>query len=156
VRAAVIIATAGLPVRVKVAKDMRSMEKLAIPLTPTARPSSPSIRLTALVMPIIQRIVTGIASTPIFIKPPSEKGLGFVKISARSPHETGIAAAASCPPSLTHHFKPITSSIAPTTTSTTPPARMPATVRSSSFVPNTRKDTINPVKIASPPKRGMG
>ena len=55
-----VIAMAILPVSSATA----SMVIAAIDDTPTARPSRPSIRLTAFVMPTIQMIVTGIAKMP--------------------------------------------------------------------------------------------
>ena len=46
---------------------MARMEKVPMEETPTARPSSPSIKLTALVMPTIQTMVRGMESTPRLI-----------------------------------------------------------------------------------------
>ena len=62
--------------------------------TPTARPSRPSIRLTAFVMATIHRIVIGMDSAPRFQYSESENRNGLVNIAMRrSPKTTGIAAA---------------------------------------------------------------
>ena len=58
--AATMIATFGSATRSATTRIVMQL----IVLTPTARPSSPSMRFTLFVMPTIQRIVIGIASQP--------------------------------------------------------------------------------------------
>ncbi len=55
-----IIATAGSPMM----SETRNMDKDDMQDIPAARPPNPSIQFTALVRPMIQRIVTGIESHP--------------------------------------------------------------------------------------------
>ena len=122
--------------------------------TPTARPSSPSMRLTELVMPTIQRMVTGTASTPRMSASFSLKMLGFISTSMTTPWATATMAAMIWMMSLTQARSEMMSSIAPQATMRTAPSRMPRTWR----VMSTKRTTLRmkPRKMARPPMRGMG
>ena len=126
----------------------------AMVLTPTARPSSPSIRLTLLVMPTIHSMVTGTASQPRISNSLSEKILGLLKNSMTTPWATAIIAAAIWTSSFIHARRLTTSSIAPQATISTAPSRMPRTWR----VISTKSTTLKrkPRNMARPPMRGIG
>ena len=64
--------------------------------TPQARPSSPSMRLTALVMATIQMRVTGMDSHPSCHTGLSLKMLGLERTWMRLPESTATRAAAIC------------------------------------------------------------
>ena len=127
----------------------------AIDETPTARPSRPSIRLTAFVMPTIQMMVTGMAKMPRWKYISSEKGFKLVNISMRSPPmQTGIAAAMICTTNLSFAPSAITSSKIPSTTIRSAPSSTHSIGVSS--LPNNRIEHKNAMKMPSPPSRGMG
>ena len=149
--AAMVTAMAMLPVSSATA----SMVTAAIDDTPTARPSSPSIRLTALVMPTIQRMVTGMANTPRWKKGASENGFKLVNSRICSPPtHTGMAAAMICTANLSFAPSASTSSKMPSATMIVAPSSTHSMVWSSR--PNTRIEHRKPPKIARPPSRGMG
>ena len=77
-----------------ISSDTASMVMQAIAETPTARPSKPSMRLTALVMATIQIIVIGMASAPnyTYSSPLNRFGISSMR---KVPNTTGIAAAIS-------------------------------------------------------------
>ena len=113
VRAAIVMAIAILSVKSATA----SMVIAAIDDTPTARPSRPSIRLTAFVMPTIQMIVTGTARKPRCQNGASENGLRLVKrLICRPPTQTGMAAAMICTINLSFAPSARTSSKMPSAT----------------------------------------
>ena len=95
-------------------KDLSIVIK-AIDETPAAKPSSPSIRLIAFVIPTIQRIVIGILITPNSIWPPNGR---LIKLTWTPPQKTTIPVARSCPPSFTFADNSIKSSRTPVTTMT--------------------------------------
>ena len=75
---------------------------------PDDKPSNPSIKLIAFVIPTIQNIVNVIEKifpSTIF---PSKKG--SVKLFILTPHATTIIAPISCPNNLTYGFIPFISS----------------------------------------------
>lgn len=72
------------------AKTIRS-DKHDISVTPDDNPSSPSIKLIALVIPIIQHIVNIYDAVPLIINLPSVKGIEMLLILI--PHTTTIIAA---------------------------------------------------------------
>ena len=122
--------------------------------TPTARPSSPSIRFTLLVMPTIQSMVTGTARAPSMSASFSLNMLGLRNTSMTTPWATATMAAATCTASFIQALRETTSSMAPQATISTAPSSMPRTGREMS----TNSSTLmrKPRKMAIPPMRGMG
>ena len=123
-------------------------------LTPTASPSSPSIRFTALVQPTIQRIVSGMESQPIWMNRSWEKTLGLEMVSKTMPLRMAAKAAKNCPSSLTQGLRETISSTAPMAAIIPAPSSRPSTWESRSTKSST--DSTKPRKIARPPIRGMG
>ena len=122
--------------------------------TPTASPSSPSMRFTEFVMPTIQSTVTGTASTPRMRASFSLKMLGFMRTSMTTPWATATTAATIWTMSFTQARSEMMSSMAPQATMRTAPSRMPRTWRVMSAKRTTLR--MKPRKMARPPMRGMG
>ena len=91
VRAARITDTTGSAT----SRETISMEVELMAATPTARPSSPSIRFMALVQPTIHRIVSGTDRKPISMVVSSAKTLGLEITSNTRPERTATMAASS-------------------------------------------------------------
>ena len=131
----------------------------AVSTTPAARPSSPSIRLIALMIRTIQPTVSGSASHPRSTMPH-----GMSSRSRRSPSAKASTAATTCQKSFTSAGMPRTSSMTPTTTRSAAPARiagarfgrrLPIAFRS--FAPAREASaTAKAIAIATPPSRGTG
>ena len=119
--------------------------------TPDASPSMPSRKLTMFITATIQTIVSG---TPIHGGRSTAPTNGNVKWSIQTPNAVGIAAASTCPANLGRGASPRKSSIAPTTHATAAPRRIPriSLERSRKASDGTRI----PMKIARPPRRGIG
>ncbi|MNZ85633.1 hypothetical protein D3C78_1044310 [compost metagenome] len=144
-----------------ITKAIAAIVAIAIPDTPAASPSSPSIRLTALVTPTIQKIVSGIA-----IQLSSEEyvllnGI-FTKSTVIPKPKTTIQAAIIWPSSFTFADNSNRSSSAPISTISPPPhssALMKLTsrgVNSYGIIGNTAsRPNTNARKIANPPRRGI-
>ena len=99
----------------------------------------------------IQTIVSG---TPIQGGRSTAPRNGSVKWSIQTPNAVGIAAASTCPASFGTGASPRKSSIAPTTQATAAPSRIPRISPERSR--NASDGTRIPMKIASPPSRGIG
>ena len=78
--------------------------------------------------------------------------IGNVKRCTQIPKPTGIAAAATWPPSFSHQRRPRKSSIAPTVVATAAPSSSPRVSPERSR--NASAGTKIPKKSASPPRRG--
>ena len=121
---------------------------------PTARPSRPSMRLTALVQAMIHIMVNGMDSQPSgMVASPSRKP-GFEMTSKTMPQRIATRAARNCPPSLIQGFRQRISSSAPMTAMITAPRSRPITCMD--MLTKSRTDSTKPVKMASPPMRGIG
>ena len=134
--------------------DTTSMVRLLMVETPTARPSSPSIRLTALVQATIHSMVTGIESQVVFRKVVPPVGVKLEMASTTMPKRIAIPAASICPASLIQALSVTISSSAPMTAMTIVPRSRPMTCVDIST--NSSSDRTKPRKIASPPMRGIG
>ena len=84
----------------------------------------------------------------------SENAFGFDIASKTMPQRIATTAATICPASLTHALRLTISSIAPMTTIISAPSRMPSTGVDTST--NMSSDSTKPMKMASPPMRGIG
>ena len=73
-----------------------SIVRAAMVLTPSARPSSPSIRFTELVTATIQITVMGTAMMPKSQYSPPRKGRGLAIISMTTPCQMAMSAATIC------------------------------------------------------------
>ena len=122
--------------------------------TPTARPSSPSMRLTELVMPTIHSTVSGMASQPRTMASWLLNTFGFDTTLMTTPCSTAMTAARIWIRNFVHARREMMSSITPVMTMMIDPSRMPRT----SCVMSTNRsiDTMKPRKMARPPMRGMG
>ena len=129
--------------------------------TPAARPSRPSLRLTALVMPTIQRMVKGQASGPSDREIPSVSSTVVISIPVRH----SAPAAAISARNLTRAGRPLRSSISPmrktnpAVQSSVPSARRFS--RNASPILLSRKSTqtigiMAARKMANPPILGIG
>ena len=135
-------------------RAMTNMVVAEMAETPLARPSSPSMRFTELVMATIQRIVKGTDSPPSTQYRLSEKILGLEKARIVTPWVAGIAAATICTTNFSMAGKAMMSSTTPSTTLMTAPSRM--LFISEVMGTNNKMLTMKPMKIARPPRRGIG
>ena len=122
--------------------------------TPTASPSSPSIRLTAFVQPTIHSTVSGIAREPTDIVPMSDMKFGFDTAVNIIPQRIATSAAIIWMDSFIHGRRFTMSSTAPIAAIISAPS-----IRPSTCVVKLTKSiiaTTKPMNIASPPMRGMG
>ena len=99
---------------------MIANELAAIAQTPAASPSTPSEKLTTLMISTMPSIVSGTASGPRSTGPMN----GSVKSFTTTPSSTGMATAATCPASLIAGCRSKTSSSAPTSVISAAPARI--------------------------------
>ena len=118
------------------------------------------MRLMALMIRTIQATVSGSANTPRLTVPH-----GSSRCSMLSPSAKASTAAATCQKSFTIARMPRTSSMTPTTTSRSAPARIagarfgrrkPTGSRSSVATAAKPMATANAIAIATPPRRGTG
>ena len=134
--------------------DTTSIDIEAMADTPQASPSSPSMRLTEFVTPTIQIIVTGTARMPTVMACSPVMSSGFDTTLMITPESTAMTAATICTQNLSHALRFMTSSIAPTTTMSMAPRRMPRTW--GVIFANSSTESRKPMKMASPPMRGIG
>ena len=104
---------------------MTSIEMALMVETPQARPSSPSMRLTAFVMPTIHKTVMGTASQPRSQYGLSAKTLGFESVWMTTPWNTATSAAKICTQNLKYARSGDISSTTPKTTIMDAPNKMP-------------------------------
>ena len=121
----------------------------AIAHTPAARPSTPSEKLTTLMISTMPSMVSGTASGPKSIGPTK----GSVTSSTTTPSSTGTATAATCPTSLIDGCRSKTSSSAPTTVISAAPPRIAGYGLSSRS--HSAAATATPAKMARPPRTGV-
>ena len=122
--------------------------------TPTASPSSPSIRLTALVQPTIHSTVSGMASAPMGMVPISDLKFGFDTAVNMMPQRIATSAAMICIENFIHGLRLTISSTAPMTAIISAPSRRPITCVVK--LTNSSADMTKPINIATPPMRGIG
>ena len=146
--------TATLLFASETSMETTSIDSEAIADTPQARPSSPSIRLTEFVTPTIQSIVTGTARMPTVMACSPVMSRGFETTFMMTPDSTAMTAATICTQNFSHALRFITSSMAPTTTMSIAPSRMPRTC--GVMLAKSRTESRKPRKMASPPMRGIG
>ncbi len=110
----------------------------------------PSLKLIMFTIATNQMIVSGYWAGP---RSPTPRN-GSVTWSMVRPAETGIAAQATCPSSLTEGDSPQMSSTAPSAQISTAPTIRAREVGSAGRKYST--GTRNPARIARPPRRGVG
>ena len=133
---------------------MTSIEMALMVETPQARPSRPSMRLTAFVIPTIHKTVMGMDSQPRSQYGLSAKTFGLESVWITTPWNTATSAAKICTQNLKYARSGDISSTTPKTTMMDAPSKMPCNWWST--LTNSSMLTIKPRKIARPPRRGTG
>lgn len=149
--------SAAVKITTRLLPKMREMHKSVIEeivATPIAKPSRPSMRLSALVMATIQRTVSGKPRKPSSTTPSELMKAGTLILSMTTPKHTGTIAASVCTQNLNFALRGLMSSNMPKTTIINAPNMMPKTDLGISVKMHTL--TRNAMKIAKPPRRALG
>ena len=104
---------------------IENMVNEAMPQMPVAKPSRPSMRLTAFVIPTIHKTVMGMDSQPRSQYGLSAKTFGLESVWITTPWNTATSAAKICTQNLKYARSGDISSTTPKTTMMDAPSKMP-------------------------------